>query len=338
MEGNLGQINMNYNPSTMKASSSNQAITTGVTCSNCYAYVGVNMQFSMSCTTSACQIGFSTGGGLALSASLALSNPSFSASQPANIVAPPQGAPNIANSAYTQLFSDAGFYIAYLPALQITAAGTGSATGSSNLGAVFQTTANLEMGIVNNAFVEGFSSNIAMQPPSITGTGLQSSALTLTLTVNATIYWSMGYVVTGTGAYVTMMTPIIATYTYGVTSQGTCTSGESLVLDSFFQSVGYELLGASTSVPLTIPFPPATISSSTGSQCLASTGLSPGDLAAAIVVPILFVGSAAGFYYYWFFVRNSGTAKSDGSTTTTEAKTAVEMPTTATTVNPLGGK
>lgn len=98
----------------------NQQVASGVTCSQCFAYIGMDFAFSMSCTTSGCTFGFSTGGGIELSAILALSNPSFSESTPpANIIAPPQDPANIPLSSYTTLFSSDGFFISYVPAMQV---------------------------------------------------------------------------------------------------------------------------------------------------------------------------------------------------------------------------
>lgn len=222
--------------------------------------------------------------------------------------------------------------------LQVSAHGSGVASGSRMLSAKFKTSAAMQVGLNGEGnFVEGFSADVIVQPPAESNGLKITKALNLTMAVNATVYWSMGYSLSGVSSSINFMTPLITSYSFGVTPSSTgvtCTSGESLVLESSLTSLGMSAGGyISYAVPLTMPFPAATIySSDQGTRCLGSptsnsatggggggttgggggggdssgsdsSGISPGALAAAIVVPILFVIATGGFAYYWFYIR-----------------------------------
>lgn len=104
----------------MQVQTANQQVAVGVTCSSCYAHIGMDFSFSMACSTSACTFGFKTGGGIDITAALTIENPDFSViSKAANIVAPPTDAAKIPSASYKPLFNSAGLFLSYLPAMQV---------------------------------------------------------------------------------------------------------------------------------------------------------------------------------------------------------------------------
>ena len=141
------------------------------------------------------------------------------------------------------------------------------------MSAGFNTEANLEVGLQYPTFVEGFSADLTLSPPTLQST-LSLEQASVTVTVNTTIYWQMGVNEANTiGMYATFMTPIAANYTYTEIVSGgsspTCTSGEGLQLASSIQG----FTGFLCAYPFTSPledlnFSPESLTSSSGAACL----------------------------------------------------------------------
>lgn len=190
-EANFKGIDINTSPD--KKSALNKVLSvpglSGVTCDNCFAYVGAQLQVALLCTTGGineCHFGLSAGGGALLNLDLNIVNPSLNYDS--------GYLPLYNTSTYSTLYSNpaAFFKIKAKPTFYVRLDGQISAKGKASLKANLNATAGVQVvassprsiGVIG----AGFSGHISMSKPTFAST-LQLSDASLSVYLTPLVSW-----------------------------------------------------------------------------------------------------------------------------------------------------
>jgi len=298
-------LNMNYNADTKQAVKSPIEITTGLKCTNCWAYCGAQVSMYLSCNalTLVCGIYFGTGGGLGFNFNIQINNPVFNTSTATATLLKLADTP-------IQLASISGITVTANPYASVTAQGLLSAQAVSSMTASFNTQAGFNMyaGLPGNPIGAGMTASVSLpQAQQAYSSYTSTTALSLNFTLALGIDWSIGYNLLGTGIDANMNTEFQPYYGYGYSGPTTsapsskdapsgpttsapssqdapssrrlggdrrlasssCSSNSTMVMEPAFKGFTLNLLYVPVTIAMPVPLGTITMSPmTTGTTCL----------------------------------------------------------------------